>query len=139
MAAIFLLSTDSCDFDKKEKKLVALYLLTKTKVKKVRNHFGKLIFKGATKLLYFMRYSRMVIILFSTDLYKSAFSNYSFGKTRFLSFCIFDFKFLVFLFFVLKSMSSQDLTRNATRSNNCNDLLLLSFTLKISIFQETYI
>ena len=34
MAAIFLLSTDSCDFDKKEKKLVALYLRTKTKEKK---------------------------------------------------------------------------------------------------------
>ena len=31
------------------------------------------------------------------------------------------------------------ITRNATRCNNCNNLLHLSFTLKISIFSEVYI
>ena len=43
--------------------------------------------KGATKL-YFMHYVRVVIILFSTGLCKSALSTYSFGKTRFSSFCV---------------------------------------------------
>ena len=33
--------------------------------------------------LYFLNYSCIVIILFSTGLYKSAFSIYSFAKTRF--------------------------------------------------------
>ena len=46
-----------------------------------------MFFKGAAKL-YFMNYFRVVIILFSTGLYKSAFSTYSFGKTRFPSFYI---------------------------------------------------
>ena len=36
--------------------------------------------------LYFMYYLRVVSILFSTGFYKSAFSTFSFGKTRFLSF-----------------------------------------------------
>ena len=36
-------------------------------------------FKGATKL-YFTHYSRVVIILLITDLYKSAFSIYSLGN-----------------------------------------------------------
>ena len=43
--------------------------------------------KGATKF-YFVYYSRFVIILFSMGLYNSAFSTYSFGKTRFSSFCV---------------------------------------------------
>ena len=30
------------------------------------------------------------------------------------------------------------LTKNATRCNNCDDLLHLRFTLKISIFSEAY-
>ena len=38
--------------------------------------------KGAMKL-YFMHYSRVVIIVLSTGLYKFAFSTYSSGKTRF--------------------------------------------------------
>ena len=42
-------------------------------------------FKGAAKL-YFIHYSRVVIISVSTGLYKSAFSTYCFGKTRFSSF-----------------------------------------------------
>ena len=54
--------------------------------------------KGATKL-YFMYYSRVVISLFSTGLYKSAFSTCSFGKTRFLSFCILGFRLSVSLAF----------------------------------------
>ena len=44
-------------------------------------------FKGATKL-YFIHYLHVVIILFSTGLCKSALSTYSFGKTRFSSFCV---------------------------------------------------
>ena len=55
-------------------------------------------FKGAMKL-YFMYYSRVVIILFSTGLYKSAFSTYSFGKTRFSSFCVLVFRVSVSLGF----------------------------------------
>ena len=46
--------------------------------------------KGATKL-YFMYYFRVVIVLFSTDLYKSAFSTYSFGETSFSSFRVLIF------------------------------------------------
>ena len=60
--------------------------------------------KGATKS-YFMYYSRVVIIFFSTGLEKSVFSStYSFG----LSFCfIFSrFCFFVVLHYVLNSMSS---------------------------------
>ena len=47
-------------------------------------------FKGATKL-YFMYYLRVVVILFSTGLCKSAYSDFSFGKTRFSSFCVLVF------------------------------------------------
>ena len=47
----------------------------------------KQLLKGATKL-HFMYYFRVVIILFSTCLYKSAFSTYDFGKTSFSSFCV---------------------------------------------------
>ena len=42
--------------------------------------------------MYFMYYSRVVIIFFSTGLEKSAFSTYSFG------FCLSMFYFFVFLF-----------------------------------------
>ena len=64
-------------------------------------------FKGSAKL-YFVYYSRVVIILFSAGLYKSAFSIYSFNKTGFLSFCVWFFVFpclwfLVFSFSVLCS------------------------------------
>ena len=48
------------------------------------------VLKGATQL-YFMFYFRVVIILFNTGLYKSAFSAYKFGKTSFPYFCIFGF------------------------------------------------
>ena len=37
---------------------------------------SRIFFKGAT-ILYFMYYLCVVIILFDTDLYKSAFSTYS--------------------------------------------------------------
>ena len=47
-------------------------------------HFINIFFKGATKF-YFTHYLHMVIILFNTGLYKSAFSTFSFGK---LAFCI---------------------------------------------------
>ena len=58
--------------------------------------------------MYFIYYSRVVIIFFSTGFYKSAFSTYSLGKTRsffllvffFFCLCIFGFQFL-FLLIVL--------------------------------------
>ena len=53
--------------------------------------------KGDTKL-YFMYYSRVVSILFSTGLHKSVFSSYSFGKTRFSSFVFLYLWFLIFSF-----------------------------------------
>ena len=49
-------------------------------------------FKAATKL-HFINYSHAVIVLSSAGLYKSAFSIYSFGETRFLA--------LVFIFSAL--------------------------------------
>ena len=49
-----------------------------------------ILFNGATKL-YFMHYLRVVIILISTGLYKSIFSTYFFGKTRFLYSCVLVF------------------------------------------------
>ena len=54
--------------------------------------------KGATKL-YFMYYLCVVIILFSTDLYKPAFSTCDFGKTSFSSFCVLVFRVSVSLGF----------------------------------------
>ena len=63
-------------------------------------------FKGSAKL-YFVYYSRVVIILFSAGLYKSAFSIYSFNKTGFLSFCVWFFcvsMSLVFSFQFFRSM-----------------------------------
>ena len=60
--------------------------------------FIKKFVKGATKL-YFMYYLCVIIILFSMGLYKSAFSTYSFGKTRFSSFCVLVFRVSVSLAF----------------------------------------
>ena len=51
--------------------------------------------------MYFMHYSRVVIILFSTGLYKSAFSTYSFGKTRFSFFYVLVFRVSVSLCFCI--------------------------------------
>ena len=72
--------------------------------KLVRNElnesFSNTFFKGATKL-HFTDYSRVVIILFSTGLYKSAFSTYSFGKITFLSFCVLVFHVSISLVFSL--------------------------------------
>ena len=51
-----------------------------------------------------MHYSRVAIILFSTELYKTAFSTYSFGFFAHfgLIFCVsISFRFLVFIFSVL--------------------------------------
>ena len=56
------------------------------------------LIKGATKL-YFMYYFRVVIILFSTGLYKSAFSTYDFGKTSFSPFCVLVLRVSVSLVF----------------------------------------
>ena len=47
-------------------------------------------FKGATKL-YFKHYSCVVIILFNTGLYNSAFFTYSFGKLVFWISALFVF------------------------------------------------
>ena len=55
------------------------------------------VFEGATKL-NFVYYSRVVSILFLTDLYKSRFSTYSFGKTRFSSFAFLYLRLLIFSF-----------------------------------------
>ena len=44
-----------------------------------------------------MRYWRVVIILFSTSLYKPTFCTYSFGKTRVSSFCVLVFRISVSL------------------------------------------
>ena len=55
-------------------------------------------FKRATKL-YFMYYFRVVIILFSTGLCKSAFSIYDFGKSSFSFFCVLVFRVSVSLGF----------------------------------------
>ena len=57
------------------------------------------LFKGATKF-YFMCYSRVVSVLFSTGLYKSAFSTYSFVKARFPS-LVFLYLWLLIYSFVL--------------------------------------
>ena len=57
----------------------------------------KLFIKGALKL-YFMYYLRVVSVLFSTGLYKCAFSTYSFGKTRFSSFVCLYLWVLIFSF-----------------------------------------
>ena len=72
--------------------------------------------KGATEL-NFMHEPRVVIILFSTGFYKSAFSSYSFGKTRFSSFSVLAFRFIfvfrifgfqvLVLLFVLNWLSPQ--------------------------------
>ena len=63
-----------------------------------------LVLKGATKL-YFMRYSRVVIILFSTDLYNSVFSTYSFGKTRVSFFCVLLFHVSIFWLLVFAAFA----------------------------------
>ena len=60
-----------------------------------------------------MHRSLMVIILFNMVKYKSAFSAYSFRKSRYLSFCVLVFQvsislvFSCFLFCVLNLMSPQ--------------------------------
>ena len=50
--------------------------------KPIDSEIRKIKFKGATKL-YFMHYFWVIIIFFITDLYKSAFSTYSFKKIIF--------------------------------------------------------
>ena len=46
-----------------------------------------------------MHYSCVVIVLSGTGLYQSAFSTYSFGKTKLLSFCVLVFHVFVSLVF----------------------------------------
>ena len=74
----------------------------------IRSNPWNITFKRAMKL-HFIHYLHVVIVLFSTGLYTSAFSTYSFGKLGFLCFgfsffYIFSFK-LLFFRFVLNSMS----------------------------------
>ena len=62
--------------------------------------------------MYFIHYSRVSIILFRVGLYKSAFSTYSFVKSRFASFCVLAFHVFISLVFIsislfLNSMPSQ--------------------------------
>ena len=71
-----------------------MYLSSQNKAFRAEFYF----IKGATKL-YFMHYLRVVIILFSMGLYKSAFSTYCFDKTRFSSFCVLVFHVFAFHFF----------------------------------------
>ena len=52
-------------------------------------------FKGTTKF-YFMCYLRVVMIFFSTGLYKSSISTYFFIKTSFSFFCVLVFRISVF-------------------------------------------
>ena len=59
-------------------------------------HKPATVFLKRTTKLYFMYYSRLVSILFSKDLYMSAFSTYSFGKTRFSSFVFLYLWLLIF-------------------------------------------
>ena len=58
-----------------------------------------LLLKGATKKLYFMYCSCVVIILFSLGLYKAAFSTYSLVKLVFHLFVFFVFLYLWLLIF----------------------------------------
>ena len=53
--------------------------------------------KGASK--FYLMHSRKVIILFRLDLSKSEFYTYSFGKTRFSSFCVLVFRVSISLVF----------------------------------------
>ena len=81
------------------KEIVIVMYSKKMKAKGLKEDIWKSFFrKGATKL-YFMFYFRVVIILFSTGLYKSAFSTYDFGKTSFSSFCVLVFRVSVSLGF----------------------------------------
>ena len=82
------------------------FLQTFYEIVTLRNVIQNVLVKGATKLC-FMNHLRVVRILISTGLYKSAFSTYYILKIcfRLSCFCIFDFKFLVLLY-VLNSMSS---------------------------------
>ena len=50
--------------------------------------------------MYFIHYSRVIIILFRAGLYKSAFSTYSFVKSRFASFFVLAFHVFISLVFI---------------------------------------
>ena len=95
----------------------------------VSNLSSKLAFKGTTKL-YFMHCSRSVIILFSTGLYKSAFSTYSLGKTSFSFLCVLVFHVFIslgfsFCFLCSKLPSKQWLQRKQRhgRQNNLRETI----------------
>ena len=59
-----------------------------------------LAFREATKL-HFMHFSCMVIILFNTDLRKSAFTIYSFKKVVFRLFVFYVFCLFYFEFYII--------------------------------------
>ena len=86
--------------------------------------------KGATKL-YFMCYSRVVIILFNTGLYRSGFSTYSFDKIRFSSSCVLIFHVSVSLAFLLFSFSDLCLEFNVI-----SKVLITSFNLVLTLFKR---
>ena len=93
-----------------------------------------------------MHYSRVVIVLFSTEWYDSTFSTYSFGKTRFSSSCVLVFlyfQFLVFLFYVLNSRSSPKilitfLLPGSKINNVLFNIILILFKRSVEIKEPCY-
>ena len=89
----------------KRYQLIGLYVIIES------NPWNITLNEGATKL-YFIHCLHVFIVLFSTGLYKSAFSTYTFGNLGFCSSIFWFFMFLylwflafIFLFYVLNSMS----------------------------------
>ena len=58
-------------------------------------------------MIFYFMHLRVVIILFSMGLCKSALSGYSFGKIRFLSFFVLFFFVFLYLWFLVFSFSVQ--------------------------------
>ena len=92
-----------------------------------------------------MNYSRVVIILFSTGLQESAFSIYSFGKTRFSSFYVLVFRvsvclcFCCCIFIVLHSFEFSviiDLITQPSQSGKKIDHVL--FTFVVTLFRSSH-
>ena len=97
---------------RKEKKILIQLSMEKEKLRKIglcfiTGCFIKL-FKGATKL-YFMHHLRVVSILFSTGLFKFAFSTYLLVTLgfRLSCFCIFGFNFYFCSMFWIQMSSNR--------------------------------
>ena len=85
--------------------------------------------KGATKS-YFSHHSCVVIVLFNTDLCRSAFSTISFGKL-FFSFC-------VFCAFCFESNALNQCIKICVIMGPCNEILLCNFVMQFfSHFTKT--